>query len=137
MIIAPPLYPASETPEAIQVEANGLIKMVFDVGHKVHRASFFEGQGILLILEKVFKKLLLEPHPFHLLKGGNFEFVVDPENMLQVLLPTIAATFCHQSHRITESGPWLTSLLRLGSFRCRWWWNTGCQPGEQITLLMW
>ena len=45
MIVAPLLYPASETPEAIQVEAHGLIKMVFDVGHKIHRASFFEAQG--------------------------------------------------------------------------------------------
>ena len=125
MIIAPLLYPASETSEAIQVEAGGLIKMAFDVGHKVHRASFFEGQGFLLILEEVFKKLLLEPHPFCLLKGGNVEFVVDPENMLQVLLPTTAAKFCHQSHGIAEGGPWPTSLLRLGSFRCHWWWNTG------------
>ena len=56
MIVAPLLYPASETPEAIQVEASGLIKMVFDVGHKVHWASFFEAQGFLLILEEVFEK---------------------------------------------------------------------------------
>ena len=125
MIIAPPLYPASETPEAIQVEAGGLIKMVFDAGHKVHWALFFEDQGFILILEEVFEKLLLDPRPFRLLKGGNVEFVVDPENMLQVLLPTTAVKFCCQSHRIAEGGPWPTSQLRLGSFQCRWWWNTG------------
>ena len=34
MIVAPLLYPASETPEAFQAEAHGLIKMVFDVDHK-------------------------------------------------------------------------------------------------------
>ena len=136
MIVAPLLYPASETPEALQVEASGLIKMVFDVGHKVHQASFFEAQGFLLILEEVFEKLLLEPCPFRLLKGGNVEFVVDPEHMLQVLLPTTAVKFCHQSCGIVEGGPWPTSPLRLGSFRCWWWWNTWHQSGGQIALLM-
>ena len=125
MIIAPPLYPASETPEAIQVEASGLIKMVLDVGHKVHRKCFFEGQGFILILEEVVKELLLDPRPFHLLKGGNVEFVVDLEDMLQVLPPTTAMKFHCQPRRIAKEGPWLTSPLRLGSFRCWWWWNTG------------
>ena len=125
MIIAPLLYPASETLEALQMEACGLIKMVLDVGHKVHQASFFEAQGFRLILEEVFKELVLEPHPFHLLEGGNVKLVIDPEHMLQVLLPTTAAKFCCQSCGIAEGGPWLTSPLRLGSFRCRWWWNTG------------
>ena len=120
MIIAPLLYPASEAPQALQVEAHGLIKMVFDVGHKFHQASFFEAQGFLLILEEVFEELVLEPHPFRLLKGGNVEFVVDLEHMLQVLLPTTTAKFCCQLCRIVEGGPWLTSPLRLGSFRCRW-----------------
>ena len=136
MIIAPLLYPASETPEALQVEACGLIKMVFNVGHKVHGASFFEAQGFLLILEEVFEKLVLEPRPFRLLEGGNIKLVIDPEHMLQVLLPTTAAKFCHQSHRITEGGPWPTSPLRLGSFRC-WWWNTWRRPEGQIALLTW
>ena len=137
MIIAPPLYPASETPKAIQVEASGLIKTVLDVGHKVHRTCFFEGQGFILILEEVVKELLLDPHPFCLLKGGNIEFVVDPEDMLQVLPSTTVAKFCCQPHGIVEGGPWPTSQLRLGSFRCWWWWNTGHQPGGQITLLTW
>ena len=119
------------------MEARGLIKMVFDVGHKVHRASFFEAQGFCLILEEVFKKLVLEPHPFHLLEGGNVKLVIDPEHMLQVLLPTATVKFCHQSWWIMEGRPWLTSPLRLGSFRWWWWWNTGCQPGGQITLLTW
>ena len=124
MVIAPLLYPASETPQALQVEARGLIKMVFDVGHKFHRASFFEAQGFLLILEEVFEKLVLEPCPFCLLEGGNVKLVIDPEHMLQVLLPTTAAKFCSQSCGVTEGRPWPTSLLRLGSFRCHWWWNT-------------
>ena len=126
MIIAPPLYPASETPEAIQMEAGGLIKMVLDVGHKVHWMCFFEGLGFILILEEVVKELLLDPRPFRLLKGGNIEFVVDLEDMLQVLPPTTAVKFHRQSCGIREGGPWLTSPLRLGSFRCWWWWNTGC-----------
>ena len=137
MIIAPPLYPASETPKAIQVEAGGLIKMVLDVDHKVHRPSLFEGQGFILILEEVIKELLLDPHRFCLLKGGNVEFVVDPEDMLQVFPPTTAVKFRCQPHGIVEGRPWPTSLLRLGSFRCWWWWNTGRQPRGQIALLTW
>ena len=125
MIIAPLLYPASETPKAIQVEARGLIKMVFDVGHKVHWASFFEAQGFLLMWEEVFEKLFLEPHPFRLLEGGNVKLVIDLEHMLQVL-PTTTVKFCCQSRGIVEGGPWPTSPLRLGSFRCCWWWNTWC-----------
>ena len=124
VIVAPLLYPASETPEALQVKAHGLIKMVFNVGHKIHQASFFEAQGFLLMLEEVFEKLLLEPRPFCLLEEGNVKLVIDPEHMLQVLLPTTAAKFCHQSCGIAEGRPWPTSPLRLGSFRCRWWWNT-------------
>ena len=85
MIIAPSLDPARETPEAIQVEACGLIKEVLDVGHKVHQMCFLEGQGFLLILEEVVKEPPLDPRPFCLPKGGNAEFVVDPEDMLQVL----------------------------------------------------
>ena len=137
MIVAPLLYPGSEAPEAIQVEAHGLIKMVFDVCHKIHRASFFEAQCFLLILEEVFEKLLLEPCPFCLLKAGNVVLVIDLEHMLQVLLQTTTVKFCHQSCRITKGGSWLTFPLRLGSFRCRWWWNTWCGPRGQIALLMW
>ena len=136
MVVAPLLYPACETPEALQVRACGFIKMVFDVGHKVHRASFFEAQGFHLILEEVFEELVLEPRPFRLLEGGNVKLVIDPEHMLQVLLPTTTAKFCCQSRGITEGGPWPTSPLRLGSFRCRWWWNTGHRPGGWIALLM-
>ena len=35
VIIAPPLDPMGEAPEAIQVDAGGLIKEVLDVDHKV------------------------------------------------------------------------------------------------------
>ena len=90
----------------------------------------------LLILEEVVEEPLLYPSPFCLPKGGNAEFVVDPEDMLQVLPPTTATKVCHQPCGIVEGGPWLTSPLRLGSFRCWWWWDTGHQPRGQITLLM-
>ena len=73
MIIAPPLYPASETCETIQVEAGGLIEEVLDVGHKVHWTGLLEGQGFLLILEEVVKEPLLNPCPFCLPKGGDAE----------------------------------------------------------------
>ena len=136
MIIAPPLDPACEAPEAIQVEASGLIKEVLDVGHKVHWTGFLEGQSFLLKLEEVVKEPLLDPRPFRLPKGGDAEFVVDLEDMLQVLPSSTAMKVCHQPHGIAEGGPWLTTLLRLGSFRCWWWWlTTGHQPGGQIALL--
>ena len=106
--------------------------MVFDVCHDIHGASLFEAQGFLLVWEEVFKKLILELHPFCLLKGGNIGSVVDPEHMLQVLLPTTAAKFCCQSCRIAEGRPWPTSMLSLGSFRCHWGWDRG-----QIALLTW
>ena len=112
------------------------MKMVLDVGHKVHQTGFFEGQGFLLILEEVVKEPLLNPRPFCLPKGGNAEFVVDLEDMLQVLPPTTAMKVCHQPCGIAEGGPWPTSPLRLGSFRCWWWWDTGHQPRGQIALLM-
>ena len=106
MIIAPPLDPACETPEAIQVEAGGLIKEVLDVGHKVHQTCFFEGQGFLLILEEVVEELLLDPRPFYLPKGGNAEFVVDPEDMLQVLPQPLLQNFAanHAGSRRADLG---------------------------------
>ena len=138
MIIAPLFYPACETPEAIQVEAGGLIEKVLHIGHEVHWAVFFEGQSFLLMGQQVVEEPLLDPYPFCLLKGGNAEFVIDPEDMLQVLPPTTAAKLHHQPCGIMEGRPWPTSLLRLGSFRCWcWWWDTGHQPGGQITLLTW
>ena len=122
MIIAPPLDPACEACEAIQVEASGLIKEVLDVGHKVHWTGLLEGQGFPLMLEEVVKEPLLNPRPFSLPKGGNAEPVVDPEDILQVLPPSTATKICCQPHGITEGGPWPTSPLRLGSFGCWWWW---------------
>ena len=113
------------------------MEMVLDIGHKVHRTGLLEGQGFLLILEEVVKEPLLDPSPFCLPKGGNTEFVVDPEDMLQVLPPTTAMKVCYQPSGIAEGRPWPTSPLRLGSFRCWWWWDTGRQPGGQIALLMW
>ena len=113
------------------------MKMVLDVGHKVHWTCFFEGQGFILVLEEVVEEPLLNPHPFCLPKGGNAEFVVDPEDMLQVLPPTTAMKVCRQPHGITEGGPLPTSPLRLDSFRCWWWWDTGHRPRGQIALLTW
>ena len=84
------------------MEAGGLIEEVLDVGHKVHWTGLLEGQGFLLILEEVVKEPLLNPCPFCLPEGGNTEFVVDPEDMLQVLPPTTAVKICCQPHGITE-----------------------------------
>ena len=138
MIIAPSLDPACEAPEAIQVEAGGLIKEVLDVGHEVHQMGFLEGQSFHLKLEEVVKEVLFDPRPFRLPKGGDAEFVVDLKDMLQVLPPTTAMKVCRQPCGITEGRPWPTFPLRLGSFRCWWWWwTTEHQPRGQITLLTW
>ena len=61
MIIAPLLDPTCEAPEAIQVEAGGLIKEVLDVGHKVQRMGLLKLQGFLLELDEVVKELFLDP----------------------------------------------------------------------------
>ena len=136
MIIAPLLDPTSEAPEAIQVEASGLIKEVLDVGHKVQLTGLLKLQGFLFVLEEVVKEPLLDPGPVCLHEVFNTVSVVDPEDMLQVLPPSTAMKVCCQPHGITEGGPCLTSLMRLGSFRCWWWWwGTRHQPGGQTTLL--
>ena len=100
------------------MEAGGLIEEVLDVGHKVNWTGLLEGQGFPLMLDEVVEEPLLNPHPFCLHKGGNTEPVVDPEDMLQVLPPSTAMKICCQPHGIMEGGPWPTSPLRLGSFRC-------------------
>ena len=64
MIIAPPLDPMCEAPEAIQVEAGGLIEEVLDVGHKVQWTGLLKLQGFLLMLDEVVKEPLLGPGPF-------------------------------------------------------------------------
>ena len=61
MIIAPLLDPMGEAPEAIQVDASGLVKEVLDIGHKVQWTGLLKLQGFLLVLEEVVKELLLDP----------------------------------------------------------------------------
>ena len=59
VIVAPLLYPSSETPEAIEVEACGPIKMFFNVCHVINWASLFDAQCLLLMREEVREKCLL------------------------------------------------------------------------------
>ena len=137
MIIVPFLDPPCEACKAIQMQAGGLVEEVLDVGHKVHWTGLLEGQGFLLELDEVVKEPLLDPGPFRLRKVVDAVFIVDLEDMLQVLPPSTATKVCCQPCGITEGRPWLTSPPRLGSFRCWWWWwGTRCRPGGQITLLM-
>ena len=142
VIIAPPLDPTGEAPEAIQVDAGGLIKEVLDVGHKVQQMSLLNLQCFLLVLEEVVKEPLLDPGPVPLHKQLNTVPVVDPEDVLQVLPRSTATKVCCQPHGITEGRPCPTSLLSLGSFRCWqwwwwWWWGTRRQSRGQNTLLTW
>ena len=127
MIVAPLLDPPCEAPEAIQVDASGLIKDVLDVGHKVQWMSLLKLQGFLLVLEEVIKEPLLDPGPVQLCKVVDIVFIVDLEDMLQVLPPSTTSKVCCQPRGITEGRPCPTSPLRLGSFRCWWWWwGTRC-----------
>ena len=50
MIVAPPLDPPGEAPEAIQMEAGGLVEEVLDVGHKVQWTGLLNLQGLLLVV---------------------------------------------------------------------------------------
>ena len=59
VIVAPLLYPSSETPEAIEVEARGPIEMFFDVCHIIDWAPFFDAQCFLLMQEEVHEEHLL------------------------------------------------------------------------------
>ena len=136
MIIARPLDPPGEAPEAIQVDAGGLIKEVLDVGHKVQQTGLLNLQGFLLVLEKEVKEPFLDLGPVCLCEVVHVILVIDLQNVFKVLPPPTAAKVCHQPHGITEGGPCLTSPLRLGSLRCwwRWWWGIRHQPGGQTTL---
>ena len=57
--VAPLLYPSSETPEAIEVEARDPIEMFFDVCHVIDWASFFDAQCFLLMRDEVHEERLL------------------------------------------------------------------------------
>ena len=139
MVVAPPLDPPCEAPEAIQVDAGGLVKEVLDVGHKVQWTGLLNLQGFLLVSEEVVEEPLLDPGPVSLHEIVYTILVIDLQNVFKVLSPPTAVKVRSQPHRIPEGRPCLTSLLRLGSLRCwrRRWWEvpTGCQPGGQTTLL--
>ena len=61
MIVVPPLDPLCEAPEAIQVDVDGLVKEVLDIGHKVQWTGLLNLQGFLLVLEEEVKELFLDP----------------------------------------------------------------------------
>ena len=113
MVIAPLLYPSSTVSEPIESEARGPLEMFFNARHVIHWAPLFDAQCFLLIREEVCEELFLQLHPIRLLKGGSVVFVVDPEHILQVLLPPSTVKFCHQSSGITVGGLRPTSPLRL------------------------
>ena len=66
MLVAPPLDPPREAPEAIQMEAGGLVEEVLDVGHKVQWMGLLDLQGLLLVLEEEVKESFLDPGPVSL-----------------------------------------------------------------------
>ena len=101
MIVAPPFDPPHEAPEAIQMEASGLVKEVLDVGHKVQWPGFLKLQGFLLVLEEVVEELLLDPGPVCLCEVVHIVFIVDLEDVLEVLPPPTAAKDCCQPRGIT------------------------------------
>ena len=124
VVIAPLLYPSSKVLEPIESKARGPLEMFFNACHVIHWAPLFDAQCFPLIREEVREELFLQLHSIRLLKGGSVVFVVDPEHILQVLLPPSAAKFCRQSSGIAVGGLRPTSPLRLCPFRCRWRWNT-------------
>ena len=123
------------------MEAGGLVEEVLDVGHKVQWTCLLDLQGFLLVLEEEVEESFLDPRPVFLCEIVYAKLVVDLQNMFQVFSPPTAAVVCCKPSRVPEGGPGPTSLLRLGSLRCRWrrwWWEappTGCRPGGQTTLL--
>ena len=124
------------------MDASGLVKEVLNVGHKVQWTGLLDLQGFLLVLEEEVKEPFFHPEPVSLHEIVHIILVIDLQNVFEVLSPPTAAKVCSQPCGIPEGGPFLTSLLRLGSLRCwwrRWWWEappTGHQPGGKTTLLM-
>ena len=140
MIVAPPLDPLGEAPEAIQLEAGDLVEEVLDVGHKVQWTGLLDLQGFLLVSEEEVEELFLDPGPVSLREIVYTILVIDLQDVFEVLSPPTAVKVHRQPRRIPEGRPCLTSLLRLGSLWCwwrRWWWEapTGHRPRGQTTLL--
>ena len=132
MIVAPPLDPSGEAPEAIQMEAGGLVEEVLDVGHKVQWLGLLDLQGFPLVLEEEVEELFLDPRPVSLREIVHIILVIDLQNVFEVFSSPTAVVVRHQPSRVPEGRPCLTSPLRLGSLRHwwrRWWWEappTGC-----------
>ena len=123
---APSLDPPGEAPEAIQMEAGGLVEEVLDVGHKVQWMGLLDLKGFLLVLEEEVEESFLDPGPVSLHEIVHAIPVIDLQNVFKVLSPPTAAKVRRQPRRIPEGGPCLTSLLRLGSLQHwwrRWWWE--------------
>ena len=109
MIVAPPLDPPGEAPEAIQMEACGLVEEVLDVGHKVQWTGLLDLQGFLLVLEEEVEESFLDPGPVPLREIVHAIPVIDPQNVFEVLFPPTAVKVCSQPCRILEGGPCPTS----------------------------
>ena len=126
MIVAPPLDPLGEAPEAIQMEAGGLVEEVLDVGHKVQGTGLLDLQGFLFVSEEEVKELFLDPGSVSLREIVYTILVIDLQNVLKVFSPPTTVKVSHQPSRVLEGGPFPTSPLRLGSLRRwwrRWWWE--------------
>ena len=120
MIVAPPLDPPGEAPEAIQMEASGLVEEVLDVGHKVQWTGLLDLQGFLLVLEEEVEELFLDLGSVSLREIVYTILVIDLQNVFEVLSPPTAVEVHHQPSRVLEGRPCPTSPLMLGSLQC-WW----------------
>ena len=126
MIVAPPLDPPCEAPEAIQVNAGGLVEEVLNVGHKVQWTGLLNLQGFLLVLEEEVKEPFFDLEPVSLHKIVYTILVIDLQNVFKVFSPPTTVIVCCQPSRVPEGRPFPASLLRLGSLRRwwrRWWWE--------------
>ena len=91
MIVAPPLDPLGEAPEAIQLEAGDLVEEVLDVGHKVQWTGLLDLQGFLLVSEEEVEELFLDPGPVSLREIVYTILVIDLQDVFEVLSPPTAA----------------------------------------------
>ena len=117
MIVAPPLDPPGEAPEAIQMEAGGLVEEVLDAGHKVQWPGLLDLQGFLLMLEEEIEELFPDPGPVSLREIVHIILVIDLQNVSEVPSPPTAVIVRCQPRGILEGGPFQTSPLRLGFLR--------------------
>ena len=94
------------------------MEMLFHVGHVLEGVIFFDAPPLILVPEEMFKELVPHLILLHLLEGGEIVLVICLEDMIEVLLPSLAPILGDILYRVLRWGPHTTATLGWGAFRC-------------------